>query len=78
MNTTISETLQNPTLDLPFVVHSFGLSDRGRVRPSNEDRFLILDVTRTQDVGSQPPGRIFLVADGMAAALSEKTLEHPT
>jgi PPM family protein phosphatase len=65
MNTTTSETFQNPTLELPFVVHSFGLSDRGRVRPSNEDRFLIMEVPRTQDADGNPPGHIFLVADGM-------------
>jgi PPM family protein phosphatase len=76
MNTTTSRTSQSATLDLPFVVHSFGLSDRGRVRPSNEDRFLIMEAPRTLDVhqrglapsevhDSNPPGRIFLVADGM-------------
>lgn len=76
MNTTTSETYQSATLDLPFVVQSFGLSDRGRVRPSNEDRFLIMEVPRTLDVhqqglppaddhGRNPPGHIFLVADGM-------------
>jgi serine/threonine protein phosphatase PrpC len=58
-----TKTIQNTTLDLPFVVDAFGLSDRGRVRPSNEDRFLILEVPRTLD--SNPPGHIFLVADGM-------------
>lgn len=76
MNTTTSETYQSATLDLPFVVHSFGLSDRGRVRPSNEDRFLIMEVPRTLDVHQRglppaevhdnaPSGHLFLVADGM-------------
>jgi PPM family protein phosphatase len=60
-----TKTIQNTTLDLPFVVHSFGLSDRGRVRPSNEDRFLIVEVPRTQDADSNPPGQILLIADGM-------------
>lgn len=76
MNATTSETFQSATLELPFVVCSFGLSDRGRVRPSNEDRFLIVDVPRTPNVhqrglppsdvhDSNPPGHLFLVADGM-------------
>ena len=63
MSTAYSDTFQNTTLALPFVVHSFGLSDRGRVRSSNEDRFLIMEVPRTMD--RNPPGHIFLVADGM-------------
>jgi PPM family protein phosphatase len=63
MNTTTSESFQNTTLDLPFVVHSFGLSDRGRERTSNQDNFLIEEISRTQD---NPPAHILLVADGMA------------
>jgi protein phosphatase len=57
-------------------VRSFGLSDRGRVRASNEDQFLIAELARTlwvrQSSLPQEPtqhGRnrahVFLVADGM-------------
>jgi serine/threonine protein phosphatase PrpC len=57
------------------VVQSFGLSDRGQVEPSNEDRFLILDPPlHAHQTGlplleiphGSPPGCVFLVADGMA------------
>jgi protein phosphatase len=57
-------------------VHSFGLTDRGRVRPSNEDQFLVGEMARTlwvrQTSLTQEPtqygrnrGHVFLVADGM-------------
>jgi protein phosphatase len=61
----------------PFVaVHSFGHTDRGKVRPSNEDHFLIAELARTlwvrQTSLPQAPtqygrnrGHVFLVADGM-------------
>jgi PPM family protein phosphatase len=60
----------------PFTVRSFGLSDPGRVRPSNEDQFVIVELSRTLYVhqtsvpqakaqyGSHR-GHLFLVADGM-------------
>jgi protein phosphatase len=31
----------------PFAVRGFGLSDRGRVRPANEDRFAVAELART-------------------------------
>src|SRR5260370_29996298 len=57
-------------------VHSFGRTDRGKVRPANEDHFLIADMTKAMQVrqSSRPHPRtqfgeergfIFLVADGM-------------
>jgi protein phosphatase len=60
----------------PVRVHSFGLTDRGKVRPSNEDHFLIAELARTLWVrqSSLPQaathhgrnrGHVFLVADGM-------------
>jgi PPM family protein phosphatase len=60
----------------PVVVHSYGLTDRGRARPDNEDQFLIAELARTlwvrQTSLPQPKtyygrnrGHIFLVADGM-------------
>ena len=60
----------------PFVIRSFGLSDRGQVRPTNEDRFAIVELARTMYVHetnlpqakaqySSHRGHVFLVADGM-------------
>jgi len=60
----------------PVAVTSFGLTDRGRVRPRNEDQFLIAELARTlwvhQSSVPQPHthygrnrGHVFLVADGM-------------
>lgn len=60
----------------PFVVRSFGLTDRGRVRDSNEDQFVIVELARTMKVQQasvpQPAaqysscrGHLFIVADGM-------------
>jgi protein phosphatase len=60
----------------PVVVRAFGLTDRGMVRPANEDHFLIAELARTlwvhQTSLPQEPerhgrnrGHIFLVADGM-------------
>ena len=60
----------------PFTVKSFGLSDRGKVRDSNEDCFVIAELTRTLQVHhSNLPqcqatfschrGHVFLVADGV-------------
>ena len=57
-------------------VRSFGITDPGKVRPSNEDNFLIAELARTLGVRQsslpQPErhyGRnrahVFLVADGM-------------
>jgi protein phosphatase len=59
-----------------FNVASFGLSDRGRVRPSNEDCFVIAELARTLYVHetnlvranptfSSNRGHIFIVADGV-------------
>jgi serine/threonine protein phosphatase PrpC len=59
-----------------FRVRAFGLTDKGKVRPSNEDHFLVADLSRTlriqqtslpQAVAYQgrSRGHILLVADGM-------------
>ena len=59
-----------------LVVRSFGLTDRGQVRPSNEDHFLIGELLRTlrvqqtslkQEVSQSAANRgyVFIVADGM-------------
>jgi protein phosphatase len=57
-------------------VRSFGMTDRGSVRPANEDHFLIAELVRTlrvhhtslpqpQPLYGRNRGHIFLVADGM-------------
>jgi PPM family protein phosphatase len=77
--------IPHPTPDLggertrptvPFKVDSFGMSDRGRVRPSNEDCFVIAELARTLYVHatnlpqsnatfSSRRGHVFIVADGV-------------
>jgi serine/threonine protein phosphatase PrpC len=71
-----TETLDLPRPLFPFTVRSYGLTDPGRVRPSNEDQFAIVELARTLSVhGTSLPqskaqysshrGYIFVVADGM-------------
>ncbi len=60
----------------PIEVSVFGNTNSGRVRPDNQDRFLVADLTRqvptlTPDVQDHVVGRrgsLFLVADGMGGA----------
>jgi protein phosphatase len=73
------QTLRSPeAVDAPHSVQvrSFGLADPGRVRPSNEDHFLIAELARTlwihqtslpqeQTYHGRHRGHLFLVADGM-------------
>jgi len=70
------DTHSAPDLRPPFEVQSYGLSDRGQLRSSNEDCFLIAELARTLQVyHSNLPftksmfschrGHIFLVADGV-------------
>lgn len=67
----------------PLGVRSFGLTDRGRVRESNEDQFLIAVLTKTLGIqqSSLPcapapladdQGHIFLVADGIGGSPAGK------
>ena len=59
-----------------LAVRAFGLTDKGRVRPGNEDHFLVAELSRTlrvlQTSLPQPEahqgrsrGHVLLVADGM-------------
>src|ERR1700732_2112802 len=65
-----------PRTDRPFTVRAFGLTDPGRVRPSNEDRFVVVELARTMSVHqtnvpqakaqyASHRGHLVLVADGM-------------
>jgi serine/threonine protein phosphatase PrpC len=71
MNEAIMET-GRPLL----AVNAFGITDTGRVRPSNEDQFLIAELTKTMRIwhtslsesraqSGDEHGHLFLVADGM-------------
>jgi protein phosphatase len=70
-----------PVPPSPISVRSFGITDKGKVRPSNEDHFLVAELARTlwvrQTSLPQPAtqhgrnrGHIFLVADGMGGHLA--------
>jgi len=59
-----------------FAVTAFGITDRGKVRPSNEDQFTIAELTKTMRVwqtslpepsvqAAEEAAHLFLVADGM-------------
>lgn len=71
-----SDPLAAPTKHPRLHVRSYGLTDRGRVRPSNEDQFLIGVLAKTMHVQdsslpqpkvqhSREQGYLFIVADGM-------------
>ena len=72
---TIDDT--GPQLERPaLTVKTFGITDKGRVRPSNEDQFLIAELTKTMRISQtslqearaqfgEECGHLFLVADGM-------------
>ena len=71
------QTLPAPQPDRRSLeVKAFGITDAGRVRPSNEDQFLIAELTKTMRIRHtslpEPTARfgdehayLFLVADGM-------------
>jgi PPM family protein phosphatase len=71
-----AELPAQPWKDRPFAVRSFGLTDRGLVRPANEDQFAVVELARTLSVHqtsvpqskaqySSLRGHLFLVADGV-------------
>ena len=75
---TISEITQpyKAASNPPLSVNTFGLTHPGRVRPSNEDQFLIAELTKSMKVlqtslpqpktqDSDERGYLFIVADGM-------------
>lgn len=64
--------IQGPTSSAPasrraaLRVERHGRTDRGRVRRSNQDRFFIAAVNEARR--GDPPGHLFVVADGMGGA----------
>jgi len=67
---------EQPSLPQRLSVESFGLTDRGRVRPTNQDQFVVASLTRALRIrqSSLPQtdvhyaddeGQLFVVADGM-------------
>jgi serine/threonine protein phosphatase PrpC len=75
---TVSEIIQpaDPPPKQPLSVRTFGLTNQGRVRPSNEDQFFIAELTKSMKVlhaslpqpktqRSDERGYLFIVADGM-------------
>ena len=73
---TNDDTARLPIDRHPLAVKTFGVTDKGRVRASNEDQFLIAELTKTMRMwqSSLPDqkaqfgderGHLFLVADGM-------------
>ena len=76
----ISPDNPDPPSEHPqLVVRSFGMTDRGRTRPSNEDQFLIAELTKALRIRqtslpqawikyADEQGHLFLVADGIGGA----------
>jgi protein phosphatase len=72
----VQESLPSASPVPSFIVRAFGLTDPGRVRPGNEDHFLVADLSRTLRVRqtslphattqqARSRGHVLLVADGM-------------
>jgi protein phosphatase len=70
------QTVTQPSTPATFAVRAFGLSDRGKVRKTNEDQFLVATLIKALQVRqtslpqprllhSNDQSHLFLVADGM-------------
>jgi len=46
----------SPMLERPVTVKAFGITDKGKVRPNNEDRLLIAELTKSMRVRQTPDG----------------------
>jgi protein phosphatase len=75
-NALLNEAAAGETRRPSLSVRSFGITDRGRKRPTNEDQFLIAVLTKAMQISqtslpepaarvSAEHGHLFLVADGM-------------
>ena len=69
-------SVSTPQPSVELTVKAFGITDKGRARPSNEDQFLIAELTKamriwqtslpeTKTQFGEEHGHLFLVADGM-------------
>jgi serine/threonine protein phosphatase PrpC len=76
MNAPRKSSRRNDAEAMSLSVRSYGLSDPGRRRPTNEDQFLIAELTKTMTIAhtslrgpsslfGDERGYLFLVADGM-------------
>ena len=70
-----------PTRPRPLTVKAFGVTDKGKVRTTNEDQFLIAELTKAMRVWQtslpepklqvgEERAHLFLVADGMGGQLA--------
>ena len=70
-----------PTRPRPLTVKAFGVTDKGKVRETNEDQFLIAELTKAMRVWQtslpepklqvgEERAHLFLVADGMGGQLA--------
>ena len=70
-----------PTRPRPLTVKAFGITDKGKVRTTNEDQFLIAELTKAMRVWQtslpepklqvgEERAHLFLVADGMGGHLA--------
>lgn len=69
-------TFPSPQVSAELIVKAFGMTDRGKVRPTNEDQFLAAELTKSMRVWQtslegprvqvgEERAHLFLVADGM-------------
>ena len=70
-----------PTPPRPLTVKAFGVTDKGKVRTTNEDQFLVAELTKAMRVWQtslaepnlqvgEERAHLFLVADGMGGQLA--------
>ena len=73
---TMTDEVVSPIPRRPLTVTAFGITDKGKVRPNNEDQFLIAELTKAMRVwqtslpepklqAGEERAHLFLVADGM-------------